>query len=327
MEKWEKLKENFPRISTKRYHQYKISTVDAEKENYDCIVLIPCSGDKNWYEMADHSALIYLYVVCKKLRRNVKLFPDKSHYLSYETGYIRSLGVEPIRKNLKKVGLYLGEWKSGDAVHFKLNVKYSEDEIEEFKKMEMRRRKAAGMPEAVGALNPTLHDSILKLTRKLYNDYNAHMNELMKITIGVDVVRLLTGILEDYHQLALMTAVPKTKIIAKYAKMRRAVYLLIVKVKVKEEIKEWDLYKYTGILESLLQIRDLIEEDIRTLQGGRKKGDEGEKGEEGAKSEKGVAGAKGEKTTVGEKGEEGAKMIEGGRSEEGEKARKGGKWK
>ncbi len=265
----------YPDISMKRYRQYKLKLRNLERVNCDTVMMIPCAGSKNWHELAEHSALIYYYEVCSKLRRKIKFYADTlSLYDQYKIGYIRSLGVETIRENLKKVELYKSESKEGDLIVFQLKTRFSRKRFQEMYEMEMARRQENLAPEPTGLLSPKLYQILVQLSRHLHSLCNQHLDKLSSQTNGADIIRLIDGTLELYYQVAMMSVKPVPKIIEKYTEMRKAIYALMVKIRVLGEISLWDPELCSKITEPLAQARDLVEQELRKLlKENRKKGD------------------------------------------------------
>lgn len=262
----EKAPNQHPEISMKRYRQYKLKLKSLERANRNAIMMIPCSGSKNWHEMAERSALIYYYEVCKKLKRKVKFFADTmSLYDQYEIGYIRSLGVDTIRENLKKVGLYKSELKEEDLVVFQLNTEYSKEAIQKLQETEMSRRQKNLAPESTGLLNPTLHQILVRSSNRLHGLCMRRLDKLSSQTNGADIVRLVDGMLENYHQAAMLPTKLKPRIIEKYSEMRKTVYILIIKIRLLGEVGLWDFDMCSSVTELFMQARDLIEQELAKL--------------------------------------------------------------
>lgn len=274
------ISKKYPEISNKRYRQYKLKLRSLERANYDTVMMIPCAGSKNWHELAEHSALIYYYEVCAKMKRKVRFFVDvMSLYNQYEIGYIRSLGVGTIRENLKAVGLYKSESKEGDLITFQLNTRYSREKIQELYEAEMTRRRANLTPEPTGLINPVLHQMLTQSSSRLHGLCNQRLDKLSSQTNGAEIVKLIDGMLERYHQVAMMTMKQRPKIVQKYTEMRKAVYELVIKIRVLGDAKLWDLEVCASVTEPLEQARSLIEEELGKL---LKQGDEAKTTESGS---------------------------------------------
>ena len=80
-------------VTSKEFRRNKRRLITMERDNYDRIIMLPRAGekgvDKNWYEIAEHSALIYYYEVCEPLGESVNFTNDvDSYYDRYEIGLV-----------------------------------------------------------------------------------------------------------------------------------------------------------------------------------------------------------------------------------------------
>ena len=65
--------------------------ISIEEENYGEVILQKCSGKGDWFEIADHSALIYYYYVIQVLKiKNIRFEDDYDSY--YEQHRIGRIG-------------------------------------------------------------------------------------------------------------------------------------------------------------------------------------------------------------------------------------------
>ena len=112
-----------PLITTQYYRKLKRALIEREPANFDKINIIPCNGQQGWYEIAEHSALIYYYKVCAKLNLTAQIHADThSRYDKYNIGYIRCKGVNYVRDRLREAGLYHSEIVKDHVYIFKLNT-------------------------------------------------------------------------------------------------------------------------------------------------------------------------------------------------------------
>lgn len=256
--------EQNPEISLKYYRRLRQRLKHKEYNNNDTIYLIPCSGNQGWYELAEHSALIYYYRVCQLLNLKTKFFADHfSFYDPYVIGYIRSRGTEHIRENLKKAGLYKNEITEDDITAFKLNITIDDEEMDELKSNEKARRLKNLTVGETGNLDPELHQLLVASSIRLHRLCNAHLDKLSSQVNGAEIIRLMDGLLENYHQTALIRKDKNTRTIDKLNAMRADIYNLIIKVKIVGEAKLWEFEVASSVSEGLFQIRDRIEMDLR----------------------------------------------------------------
>jgi len=253
-------------ISIKQYRNIKRNLEEMEATNFDSIIAIPCNGSQDWHEIAEHSALFYYYEVCRKLKLKNKFMADTmSFYNQYQIGYIRSLGVDAIRQNLKKVDLYKAEERRAHFTIFKLKKSFTEAEIKALEHAENERRLHNLTVADTNNLDPELHQILVNLAIRLHRICNSRLDRLSSQTIGVDIIRLIDDALEKYHQLTLIQKGSKEKILDKLHAMRKDIYLILIKVKVIGEAKLWDLELCASISEPLNAAKEEIEKNLRKL--------------------------------------------------------------
>ena len=265
--------ESNPEVSLKSYRRLRRRLKYKEYSNYDTIYIIPCSGSNNWHEIAEHSALIYYYRVVKKLNLKTKFYADYfSFYDQYDIGYIRTRSIDYIRRNLGEAGILKDEATEDGIIIFRLKISLTEDEMDELRLAEKKRRLENLTVGETGNLDPELHQLLVASSIRLHRLCNAHLDKLSSQTNGADVVRLMDGLLEKYHQMALIRKDTTARTIEKLDLMRTDIYNLIIKVKIVCEAKLWDFETASSVAETLIQIRDRIENDLRRYIKESKKG-------------------------------------------------------
>ncbi len=253
-------------ISIKLYRSLKRKLQRYEADNYDKIYLIPCNGSENWRELAEHSALIYYYEVCEKLNSKAHFYADTlSLYDEYNIGYMRTLKIDNIRRNLKRVGLYKSEAVNDKFYIFTLNKTFTPNHLAMLKKREEERRAKNLTVIGTNNLNPELHQLIVANATRMHRLCNNHLDKLSSQTIGHDIVCLSDGLLTYYYRLTAIKTTTSPYAIQVLGKMRSNVYSLIFNVRVLGDTKLWDLRTVTSISESLYTIRDKIESQIKRI--------------------------------------------------------------
>lgn len=258
--------DNYPEISIQEYRHNKRRLIAEEQDNFCKIIAIPCSGNKNWYEIAEHSALIYYYDVCHRFNLGTKLHVDAhSYYVQYLIGFIRNKGVDDFRANLKKAKLYQSEEQKGNSYHFILNHSYTEDQITEFNTKERQRRVDLLTPITTHNLNPELHYLITNLASRLHNLCNSRLDRLSSQVNGAEIIRLIDHIQENYLWVTMISNPKSPKLKQKYQEMRHDIYTLIIKIKVLSNLKLWNLEICASLTDSLNPIRDIIDQTLKNL--------------------------------------------------------------
>ena len=253
-------------ISIKQYREFKRKLQKYEYQNYNKIYIIPCNGDSDWHELAERSALIYYYEVCPKVNSKTKFSADTlSFYDQYRMGYIRTLGIDHIRNNLKKVGLYQNE-SSHNGIHiFTLNKTFTPEYIQELWQKEEARRIKNLTPVDAHNLDPELHQLLVTLSMRLHNLCNNRLDKLSACTNGATIVKLVDALLANYHRLTMLKKNSSSGNLELLGAMRKDIYELIVQIKVVSDIKLFNFETIASLSENLYLVRDRIELQIKNL--------------------------------------------------------------
>lgn len=250
--------------SIRQYRELKRKLKKYESQNYNKIYLIPCNGNSDWHELAEHSALIYYYEVCKKLNSKTKFFADTlSFYDQYDIGYIRTLGIDHLRDNLKKVKLYQKESNNNGIRIFSLNKTFTADCIRKLWQEEKARRANNLTPTDAYNLDPELHQLLVALSIRLHSLCNNRLDKLSAHTNGVIIVRLADALLANYHRLTMVKQASSPEVAILLDTMRKDVLSLIVQIKVLSDIKMLSLETIASLSENIYLIRDRIELQIK----------------------------------------------------------------
>ena len=246
-------------ISIKKYRDIKRNLQALEQTNYDSIIIIPCSGDSGWHEIAEHSALFYYYEVCQKLNLKNNFFADvTSFYDQYEIGYMRTLSPDSIKTNLKRAGLYQSEETKSYYTIVKLTKSFTKGEIAELKSREHARRLQNLTVEGAINLDPELHQILVSLARRLHKLCNNKLDKLSTITRGAEIVNLADHVLLEYHQIT-----AGARALENLISMRKELYHLIFLIKVMGDVKLWDLEICVSVTEPLVNAKNRVESLIK----------------------------------------------------------------
>ena len=261
----DKTREN-PDISIKEYRNLKRKLKELEQKNCQKIIAIPCSGDQGWYEIAEHSALIYYYEVCQKLDAKNKFLADtRSYYDQYEIGYMRSKGVDVIRERIKQAGLYLSEAETNHIYTFNLNAKFSHQKLAALKKREHSRRLDNLTPIQANNLDPELHHLLTTSSARLHRICGSRLDKLSSQVNGARIVVLIDNLLIQYHQTTMLSKHHRKRIQSQLESMRHDIYSLIFEVKILGEAKLWNLELCASVSETLYEIRNRVESHLKKV--------------------------------------------------------------
>ena len=257
---------NNPKISIRAYRAAKRQLIELELENYDSILAIPCSGDKEWYEIAEHSALIYHARVCEKLHLRTKFFSDDySYYDRYNIGYMRTRGLDTIRNNLKRADIYDSESNLDLICIFKLNTTFSKKQVKEFLLAETERRKQNLAPEPPNNLDPELHHILADAAARLHRLCNSNLDALNRVTNGHKIIRLIDSALFTYHAITYYKPNQNHIITEKLTQMHKNLLTLIIEIQILGETKLWDLTVCSSIATPLIKADDIVKRHIKKL--------------------------------------------------------------
>ena len=104
--------------------------------------MLKCSGNGDWFEVADHSALMYYYLICQPLKvKNLNFENDyDSFFEQFRIGRIRTRGTATVRSRIQQAGYYSNEFVMNGKLIFVLKKPISRDKMESLKKREAKRR-------------------------------------------------------------------------------------------------------------------------------------------------------------------------------------------
>ena len=182
------------------YRALKRDLIGAEEENFGEIVMLKCSGDGDWFEIAEHSALMYYYLICQPLK--VKRINFESDYDSffeqYRIGRIRTRGTSTVRERIRQAGYYSGEFVMTGRMIFALKKPISKDKMNIFKKRESKRRLNLNKTIEVEHSDPLFYRNLTEVIRWLHINCSSKMEKLNSQTNGVRMVNLADGIMAKY---------------------------------------------------------------------------------------------------------------------------------
>lgn len=191
-------------VANRDFRKAKARLIEREKNNYNKIILIERSGekdkDKDWYEFAEHSALIYYYQVCAPLKEQVKFAEDiNSYYDSYKIGLICTNGLNRVRMLVRKAGLYEGEKEYKGGHIFVLKRTYTVQEMAEMKQREIERRKRNNQIIPITFSDPELYIHLRNAGERLHRVCNSKLDKLSMMTTGKRMVVLIDKVMNNYQ--------------------------------------------------------------------------------------------------------------------------------
>ncbi len=193
--------ENFL-VSLKEYRRLKSIVKAMEATNYNQIIVVTCDGKEGWRDISEHSALIYYYAVREKLtskNKNKFMSDDSSFYTKYDIGYMRTKGLNAVRDNLIKLGLYKSERAESKYIHvFELTRTFTEAELDEYYKKEVQRRLDETLPIDSEVVDPYLWHKMAHLATMLHQKANNNLAKLTGQVNGARIIALADELLKNY---------------------------------------------------------------------------------------------------------------------------------
>ncbi len=259
--------ENFL-VSIKEYRQLKRIIKAMETTNYDKIIVVTCDGKEGWRDIAEHSALIYYYAVRKKLNGQNKFMSDaNSFYTRYDIGYMRTKGLNAVRDNLVKLGLYKSERAENKYIHiFELNRTFTQRELDGYYKQEIERRLKNSLPLDADVIDPKLWHQIAHLSTVLHTKTNHNLDKVTGKANGVRIITLADNLLKNYLRTSVTGENHDQTAIGYLEIMQTDLSELSLEIKVLSAIKQWDPELCVGLMDEVCTIKTSLEQNIAKLQ-------------------------------------------------------------
>ena len=193
-------------VANRDFRKAKARLIEREKNNYNKIILIERSGekteDKEWYEFAEHSALIYYYQVCMPLGEQVKFAEDtNSYYDRYKIGLICTNGLNRVKMLVRKAGLYESEKKEKCGHILILKKTFTTQEMAEMERREMERRRRNNQIIPITFSDPELYIHLRNAGERLHRVCNNKLDKLSMITTGKRMVVLIDKVMNNYQMI------------------------------------------------------------------------------------------------------------------------------
>lgn len=223
------------------YRSLKRDLIGIEEENVSEIILQKCSGRGNWFEIADHSALIYYYYVIQVLKKKgVRFEADyDSFFEQYKIGRIRVRGVDAVRIRIKRAMVYGREYVTTGRLVFVLNKPLTKEKLKILERREAKRRLNLNKTVEIEHSDPLFYRNLAELSKWLHQICSSRLDKLTSQTNGARIVTLVDGIMTKYLH---STDVPKDKLKAReddWTEIRRQVYQLKYEIQNIDAIRMW----------------------------------------------------------------------------------------
>lgn len=256
--------EEIGRVERKEYDKLKRRAIKFEEKNNQYILVIPCDGEMGWCEMSEHSALIYKYIVCLPLGVPVTMADDfDSFYIQYDIGRIRTRGFDTVRNRLKKVGLYKEEQVKDRCIIFQLKKILTEKDIDRLKKEEITRQLTANNIVKVTFLDPVLYQKLVEVATRLHRVCYRRMDKVSSATNGERMVKLIDNTIRIYYRLSECGKNQPSDLLPYWQEMRQTINELLIELQIVAGLKLWTRENCVKIGESVMEIQDRIDRQIK----------------------------------------------------------------
>ena len=265
-------------VTRGEYETFKRRALRFEPQNFRYILMIPCSGDQGWCEIGDHSALLYKYFVCEKIGTNVSLMDDfDSYYNEFEIGRIRTRGFDLVRTRVKNAGLYKSEILKERCLIIELSKKVSIETLNHLKDIELKRQDELNQIVPTRPVDPVLYQKLIEVATRLHRLGLRSLDRLSSETNGIRMVETMDGMLKKYHVFSdKITGMTDGEVIAKWYELREDIQSILVELQIIAGLRLWKRDVCMGLGESLVSIKQRIEQKIARVELNAKKKEEKE---------------------------------------------------
>lgn len=252
------------KVERKEYDRLKRRAIKFEEKNRKYILVIPCDGETGWCEMSEQSALMYKYWVCAPLGVPVTMTDDfDSFYIQYDIGRIRTRGYDTVRRRLKKAGLYKDEKMQDRCVIFELKNQLTVKELEKLKNEEATRQLAINSIVKVSFMDPALYQKMMEVATRLHRVCYRRMDKLSSATNGERMVKLIDETIRIYYKIAECGKNQPEELLTYWKEMRQMLHNLLIELQIVAGLKLWTRESCVKIGESVLEMQDRIDRQIK----------------------------------------------------------------
>lgn len=228
-------------LDRKTYRALKRDLIGAEEENFGEIVMLKCSGNGDWFEVAEHSALMYYYLICQPLKvKNLNFENDyDSFFEQFRIGRIRTRGTATVRSRIQQAGYYSNEFVMTGKLIFVLKKPISRDKMESLKKREAKRRLDLNKTIEIKHADPLFYRNLAEMIHWLHINCSSKMEKLNSQTNGARMVTLADGIMAKYLHSTDLPDGSKEGRKEDWIQIRKMVYKLKYEVQIVDIAKIW----------------------------------------------------------------------------------------
>lgn len=265
----------FEKIEKHEYDEMKRRAIRFEEKNLRYILVVPCSGDQGWCEMADHSALIYRNLVCDKLGVSAAMTDDyDSYYLQYRIGRVRTRGMDTVLERVKKAGIYKKDAMKGKCLIIEIKKPLDIEEMLELEKTESERQLALGQIVRCQPIDPVLYQKLVEASGRLYNLCTRKLDRMASRTSGERIVNLISEVNREYIRFSSRVEMSEEEKLERWLKMKETLVEVLIEVQILASGRMWKREICLSIGELLNDIENIIDKHCNQTLRKIKKGEE-----------------------------------------------------
>lgn len=119
------------------YVHRKEQVMEREKENDRLLILF--KSNDNWWKMAGNSVLYYTKLVAPRLKKSVKVWPDRDYAFPSKEGIVQVRDLKTFLDEIETLGMRVKPGGGEDYMAVELGYKVTEEELNTMVKEEARR--------------------------------------------------------------------------------------------------------------------------------------------------------------------------------------------
>ena len=255
------------RITESQHESIKRAIIKREEDNYDKIYLVPCSGDQGWYEISEHSALIYYYEVIVPLGLSTRLHEDTvSFYTHYKYGSIRTNSPATIKDNLVAQNLFESEQIDRDVIIYHLAKTFTAEDINSYAKQIHTSRIANASIVKSDNAAPEYYIIVSSFAKNILYACSNKMNEIERNSFASKIINYAVDLSRIYLEINYLDRRAKANdIITKWDKIIDITYYILIEMHLMRGLGIWAPEVIIRYSDQILRARVIARKEIAKL--------------------------------------------------------------
>lgn len=226
------------------YYDVKRRVLGWEKDNYTKLAVV--YGGKGWYKLFDHSAIIYVCQLAKRLKMKAELVSDTDFDVTTDSPVFLFRDFDRFEERLKKLKIYRSSVGDGVVV-FDLGYKVDASDLVMMQKENEIIRERANKLVLPKEVFPGLRNEIRILAHGIYEEARK-MEGVARKMMGEEMVSIITEMYVSFVEAANGHADMRLFLKAAVKDLRRldALLLFLSDLRIIEDKKNYDLIIQVG---------------------------------------------------------------------------------